>query len=117
MQVALEGQVLAEAGTCVMVFETGLPTRYYVDPTAVNFEHLIATDTITACPYKGVTSGYWSVRTDLGVHPDLAWTYHFPTGAMLRSPALSRSTTRRSTSTWTESGSSDQRPTSSTTRQ
>ena len=83
VQVALEGQVLAEAGTCVMVFETGLPTRYYVDPTAVNFEHLIATDTITACPYKGVTSGYWSVRTDSGVHPDLAWTYHFPTGAML----------------------------------
>jgi len=83
LQIALEGQILADASTCVMVFETGLPTRYYVDPTAVNFEHLIASDTITACPYKGVTSGYWSVHTDSGVHPDLAWTYHFPTGAML----------------------------------
>ena len=83
VQVALEGHLLAEAGTCVMVFETGLPTRYYVDPTTVNFEHLVPTDTVTACPYKGVTSEYWSVRTERGVHPDLAWTYHFPTGAML----------------------------------
>ncbi|HUA45765.1 MAG TPA: DUF427 domain-containing protein [Solirubrobacteraceae bacterium] len=83
VQVTLDGYVLADAPTCVMVFETGLPTRYYLDPTAVNFEHLIATDTVTACPYKGVTSGYWSVRTDTGNHPDLAWTYHFPTGAML----------------------------------
>jgi uncharacterized protein (DUF427 family) len=83
VKVALDRLVLAEAATCVMVFETGLPTRYYVDRSAVNFEHLIATDTVTACPYKGVTSEYWSVRTDTGVHPDLAWTYHFPTGAML----------------------------------
>jgi len=83
IQVALDGRALAEAATCVMVFETGLPTRYYVDRAAVNFEHLIATDTVTACPYKGVTSEYWSVCTDKGTHPDLAWTYHFPTGAML----------------------------------
>jgi uncharacterized protein (DUF427 family) len=83
VQVALEGHVLADAATCVMVFETGLPTRYYVDPTAVNFEHLIATDTVTACPYKGVTAGYWSVRTDTGIHRDLSWTYQFPAGALL----------------------------------
>jgi uncharacterized protein (DUF427 family) len=83
VEITLDGHVLAKANECVMVFETGLPTRYYVDPTAVNFEHLIATDTVTACPYKGVTSGYWSVRTDTGIHRDLAWTYHFPTGALL----------------------------------
>ena len=29
-------------------------------------------------PYKGVTSGYWSVRIGDAVHPDLAWTYHYP---------------------------------------
>ncbi|HYB29537.1 MAG TPA: DUF427 domain-containing protein [Solirubrobacteraceae bacterium] len=83
VKITLDGHVLAEAAASVMVFETGLPTRYYVERTAVNFEHLIATDTVTACPYKGVTSEYWSVRSDTGVHPDLAWTYHFPTGAML----------------------------------
>ncbi len=30
------------------------------------------------CPYKGITSGYWSVRTGDTLHPDLAWTYEFP---------------------------------------
>ena len=45
----------------VMVFETGLPTRYYLNRTEVDFAHLVPTATVTACPYKGRTSGYWSV--------------------------------------------------------
>ena len=61
-----------------MVFETGLPTRYYINRTEVNFDHLIATDTVTECPYKGRTTGYWSIRAGATIHPDLAWTYHFP---------------------------------------
>jgi hypothetical protein len=35
--------VLAEPSSPVMVFETGLPTRYYLNPSEVNFEHLIPT--------------------------------------------------------------------------
>ena len=38
---------------------------------------------MTACPYKGDTSQYWSVRLGEVVHPDLAWSYAFPTGPML----------------------------------
>ncbi len=83
IRVELDGVVLAEAATSVMVFETGLPTRYYLDRTAVRFEHLIPTDTRTACPYKGRTTGYWSVRTGETVHPDLAWCYDFPTRQLL----------------------------------
>ena len=41
-----------------MVFETGLPTRYYLSRTDIDFGHLTPVDTITACPCKGVTSGY-----------------------------------------------------------
>ena len=41
--------------------------------------HLIPTQTQTACPYKGTTSGYWSIRVGETVHPDLAWAYDFPT--------------------------------------
>ena len=40
-------------------------------------------DTVTACPYKGRTSAYWSVRTPDGTYPDLAWSYDFPTGQLL----------------------------------
>ncbi len=40
-------------------------------------------DTVTACPYKGTTSGYWSAQVDGRVHPDIAWTYDFPTRDVL----------------------------------
>ena len=65
------------------VFETGLPTRSNVSRTDVRFEHLLPTDTVTACPYKGTTSGYWSVRSGDAVHKDLAWAYDFPTRQLL----------------------------------
>ena len=79
VRVELDGVVLAESASPVMVFETGLPTRYYLDRTDVHTEHLVPSDTVTACPYKGRTSGYWSVRIGDTVHPDLAWSYNFPT--------------------------------------
>ena len=78
VKVELDGVVLADTTSPVLLFETGLPTRYYVDRTDVVFEHLISTDTETLCPYKGTTSGYWSVRVGDTVHDDLAWTYDYP---------------------------------------
>ena len=71
--------LLAESSSPVLVFETGLPTRYYLDRTSLNFDHLTPTDTVTECPYKGTTSGYWSVRVGNEIHSDLAWSYDFPT--------------------------------------
>ena len=83
LRVELEGVVLAETSSPVMVFETGLPTRYYINRTEVDFDQLIPTATETSCPYKGTTSQYWSVRTPSGVQPDLAWAYDFPTRELL----------------------------------
>jgi uncharacterized protein (DUF427 family) len=83
VRVELAGVVLAESSSPVMVFETGLPTRYYLNRTEVNFDHLLPSDTVTSCPYKGRTSGYWSVRVGDTTHPDLAWAYDFPTRHML----------------------------------
>ncbi len=82
VRVEFKGQVLAESTSPVLVFETGLPTRYYFDRTDVDFTHLVASDTETECPYKGTTSGYWSVEAAGRVHPDLAWVYDFPTRAL-----------------------------------
>jgi uncharacterized protein (DUF427 family) len=76
--VALDGVPLADTHSPVLLFETGLPTRYYIDRTDVAFEHLEPSETQTLCPYKGVTSGYWSVRIEGHLHQDLAWTYHYP---------------------------------------
>jgi uncharacterized protein (DUF427 family) len=82
VRVELDGVPLAESASTVMVFETGLPTRYYFNRTEVDFSHLEPSSTETACPYKGVTSQYWSVRTGGELHADLAWAYDYPTLAM-----------------------------------
>ena len=79
VRVEIEGVVLAESASPVLVFETGLPTRYYLDRTDVDFSHLTPTDTVTPCPYKGMTSGYWTATVDGNEYPDIAWTYDFPT--------------------------------------
>jgi uncharacterized protein (DUF427 family) len=83
VRVEIEGAVLADSGSPVMVFETGLPTRYYLNRTEVDFTFLRPTDTMTECPYKGTTSNYWSVVVDGRPHPDLAWSYDFPTRQLL----------------------------------
>jgi len=82
VRVELEGTVLAESSSPVMVFETGLPTRYYLNRTEVDLTRLVPSPTVTSCPYKGTTSAYWSVRLGDTVHPDLAWAYDFPTPAL-----------------------------------
>jgi uncharacterized protein (DUF427 family) len=81
--VSLDGVTLADSHSTVMVFETGLPTRYYFNRTEIDFSHLTPTATQTACPYKGQTTGYWSVHVNGTTHADLAWAYDFPTRQLL----------------------------------
>ena len=83
VRVEENGVVLAESSSPVLVFETGLPTRYYVDRTDVDFSHLVHSDAETACPYKGRTSDYWSSRIGDTTHPDVAWSYAFPMRELL----------------------------------
>ncbi|MGI8434992.1 MAG: DUF427 domain-containing protein [Nocardioidaceae bacterium] len=86
VRVELDGTLLAETTTPVLLFETGLPTRYYIDRSDVAFEHLVHSDTESACPYKGVTTDYWSVRLGEQVHQehaDLVWSYSYPTRQVL----------------------------------
>ena len=78
-----QGALLAESSSPVFVFETGLPTRYYLPRTALNLAVLEPSDTVTECPYKGRTSAYWSARVGDRLHPDLAWSYDFPTRQLL----------------------------------
>lgn len=82
VRIELDGLVLADTHSPVLLFETGLPTRYYIDRTDVAFGHLTPSQTETLCPYKGTTSGYWSVRAGDTVHPDLAWSYDYPLPAV-----------------------------------
>ncbi|MGI9015595.1 MAG: DUF427 domain-containing protein [Euzebya sp.] len=79
VRVEIDGVVLAQSAAPVAVCETGLPTRWYLDPTAVDFQHLVTSSTQTRCPYKGTTSQYWTVRIGSNSYEDLAWNYDFPT--------------------------------------
>jgi uncharacterized protein (DUF427 family) len=83
VRIELGGVELGQSSSPVMVFETGLPTRYYLNPAEINYDYLIASKTVTECPYKGTTSRYWSVRLDDQIYPDLAWSYDFPTRQLL----------------------------------
>jgi uncharacterized protein (DUF427 family) len=82
VRVELDGVVLAESASPVILFETGLPPRYYLNRTEVDFTVLRASDTVSSCPYKGRTTGYWSVEDGGTLHPDLAWAYDFPTHSL-----------------------------------
>lgn len=74
VRVVVEGQVIAETDRPRLLFETGLPTRYYIPKLDVRMDLLEATDSVTACPYKGQAC-YWSVRASDQVVKDLVWSY------------------------------------------
>ena len=74
VQVIVGGEVVAESRRPRLLFETGLPTRYYIPKLDVRMDLLEPTDTVTMCPYKGKAE-YWSVRIGDRVFPDLVWGY------------------------------------------
>jgi len=75
--VELDGVVLAESRRPHALFETWLPTRWYLPLEDVRQELLVPSTTVTQCPYKG-TASYWSVQVGPTLHQDLAWTYPDP---------------------------------------
>jgi uncharacterized protein (DUF427 family) len=83
VRIELEGVLLAESRAPVVVFETGLPNRHYLERSALDLTHLDPSPTETACPYKGRTTAYWSARIGDRIHQDVAWSYDFPTRQLL----------------------------------
>jgi uncharacterized protein (DUF427 family) len=74
VRVELEGVVLAESTNARVLYETGLPPRWYLPKTDLRMDLLVPTTTATHCPYKGQAQ-YWSVRVGNRVVADLAWSY------------------------------------------
>ncbi len=77
VRVEVDGVTVAESAQPRILFETGLPPRYYVPLTDVRMDLLRPSATITHCPYKGAAT-YWSVDTGRAVHDDLVWIYRAP---------------------------------------
>lgn len=77
VQVSIGGVEVADSGRPMMLFETGLPARYYLPKLDVRLELLMSSDKHSACPYKG-TASYFHVRTEGQVIENIAWCYETP---------------------------------------
>lgn len=78
--VRVNGETVAETHRPVVLFETGLPTRYYIPRLDVRQDVLRASEKRTACPYKG-EAGYFSVEAGGKEARDIAWHYDHPLAA------------------------------------
>ena len=72
IRIELDGELVAESDRPLLLFETSIPTRFYLPREDVVAE-LEPGDLQTACPYKGRAS-HWSV----GGQRNVAWSYEEP---------------------------------------
>ncbi len=77
LRVSVAGSTLVDTDDTVIVFETALAPRLYVDPAQVRTDLLQRSDTSSYCNYKGFAT-YWSAVIDGDVVEDIAWSYPDP---------------------------------------
>jgi uncharacterized protein (DUF427 family) len=77
VRVSLDGELLAETRRPRVVYETGLPPRWYVPAEDVRSDLLEDSDTRSGCAYKG-TASYKSLRHRGEEGKDIAWYYPEP---------------------------------------
>ena len=73
VRISFDGEVLAESSRTKVLFETGLPPRYYVPREDVLGELTANEGVTTRCPYKGIASYH-----DAAGQEALAWEYPDP---------------------------------------
>jgi uncharacterized protein (DUF427 family) len=77
IRVELDGVTVADSRQPRILFETGLPPRYYLPLTDLRIDLLRPSGASSHCPYKG-TASYWSVDTGQAEHRDVVWMYRYP---------------------------------------
>jgi uncharacterized protein (DUF427 family) len=73
LRVSVGGTTLVDTDDTVIVFETSLDARLYVDPALVRTDLMRRSQTSSYCNYKGFAT-YWSA----GEVEDIAWSYQDP---------------------------------------
>ncbi len=76
VRIERDGELLAESSRPVLLFETLLPTRYYLPREDVRVE-LVPSQTTSTCAYKG-HAAYWSAVVGDRTVSDLVWSYRSP---------------------------------------
>jgi len=83
IEVHIGGVEVADTTDAVLLFETGLPVRYYLPKKDIRMELLQPTDLETECPYKGIAH-YYSAEVEGEQFVNIAWTYPFPNPKMYK---------------------------------
>lgn len=77
LRVRVAGRTLVDTDSTMILFETSIAPRLYVDPAFVRAELLRQTATTSYCNYKGVAT-YWAAVIGHTVVEDIAWSYEDP---------------------------------------
>jgi uncharacterized protein (DUF427 family) len=77
VRVVIDDQVIADTQRPALLFETWLPTRYYIPKEDVRTEYLEETSFVSQCPYKG-TARYWNVKVGDRLLENVVWSYPKP---------------------------------------
>ena len=77
VRVVLGGETVAETTRAQFLFETGMPTRYYIPPDDVRMDLLTPSETRSGCPYKG-SAVYWSAEIGGDSFAEIVWSYPDP---------------------------------------
>ena len=71
------GTIIADSTRPKMLFETGLPPRFYLPWADIRLELLELSDTVSECPYKG-DGQHWHLRIGEQHRTDVAWSLPHP---------------------------------------
>jgi uncharacterized protein (DUF427 family) len=77
LQIAVNGITVADTHRPTILFETGLPPRFYIPKPDVRFDLLVESPHTTGCPYKGFAR-YWHLRIGTEQFDDFVWSYPTP---------------------------------------
>ena len=77
IEVFVDGEKVADSKRGVFLFETGLPTRYYMPIADTRLDLLTPSRYVSRCPYKGLSSWY-HMTVKKKRHENLVWYYENP---------------------------------------
>ena len=77
LRVEAAGTVLVDTDDTVILFETALGPKLYVDPAVVRTDLLRRTESTSYCNYKGAAT-WWAAVVGDAIIDDAAWSYEDP---------------------------------------
>jgi uncharacterized protein (DUF427 family) len=77
LRIEVAGTTLVDTDDTIILFETSLEPKLYVEPALVRTDLLRPTETTTYCNYKGHAT-WWAAAIGDTVVDDVAWSYEDP---------------------------------------